>query len=234
MGRTARAGCGGRSITLVSDTRRKMMKEVLKLKGESVAQHTDITMSSSTKTTSAIKTTSTSTSQILSRTIPNSVLTIYTEKIKNLNSELDKYFKEERMKSSIDKLQIEAEHAENLLLYEKEIESRPMRTWYQSEYQKQEIKNINNDYIKIEQNIAKYGKDNIEIIMKSASDRAKALASIDDYPLDSNNDKNKLHKLSRKKRRRLEAMKQIEEEDNNNRDNRDGDKNNEKYNSKGQ
>ena len=89
MGRTARAGCGGRSITLVSDTRRKMMKEVLKLKGESIAQHTDITISSSTKTTSASKITftSTSTAQILSRTIPNSVLTIYTEKIKNLNSE---------------------------------------------------------------------------------------------------------------------------------------------------
>lgn len=206
------------------------MKEVLKLKGESIAQHTDIT-SSSIKTTS----TAASTAQILSRTIPNSVLTIYTEKIKDLNSDLDKYFQEERMKSSIDKLQIEAEHAENLLLYEKEIESRPMRTWYQSEYQKKEIQNISSDHMKLEQNIAKYGKDNIEIIMRSASDRAKALASVDDYPLDIN-DKNKLHKLSRKKRRRLEAMKQIEEEDNNNRDNRDSrdsDKNSERYNSKG-
>jgi hypothetical protein len=28
--RTARAGCGGRSITLVSDARRKIMKDVLK------------------------------------------------------------------------------------------------------------------------------------------------------------------------------------------------------------
>lgn len=204
------------------------MKEVLKLKGESIAQHTDIT-SSSTKTTS----TPTSTAQILSRTIPNSVLTIYTEKIKKLNTELDNYFKEERMKSSIDKLQIEAEHAENLLLYEKEIESRPMRTWYQSEYQKKEVQNISSDYMKLEQNIAKYGKDKVEIIMKSASDRAKALASVDDYPLDSN-DKNKLHKLSRKKRRRLEAIKQIEEEDNNNRDSRDSDNNNEKHNTKGQ
>ena len=200
-----------------------MMKEVLKLKGESIAQHTDTTSSS-------IKTTSTSTAQILSRTIPNSVLTIYTEKIKNLNSDLDKYFQEERMKNSIDKLQIEAEHAENLLLYEKEIESRPMRTWYQSEYQKKEIQNISSDYMKLEQNIAKYGKDNVDIIMKSASDRAKALASVDDYPLDIN-DKNKLHKLSRKKRRRLEAMKQIEEEDNDN--NRDSDKNSERHNSKG-
>lgn len=202
-----------------------MMKEVLKLKGESIAQHTDITSSS-------IKTTSTSTAQILSRTIPNSVLTIYAEKIKNLNSDLDKYFQEERMKNSIDKLQIEAEHAENLLLYEKEIESRPMRTWYQSEYQKKEIQNISSDYMKLEQNIAKYGKDNVDIIMKSASDRAKALASVDDYPLDIN-DKNKLHKLSRKKRRRLEAMKQIEEEDNNNRDTSDSDKNSERHNSKG-
>ena len=28
--RTARAGCGGRAITLVSDARRKVMKDVLK------------------------------------------------------------------------------------------------------------------------------------------------------------------------------------------------------------
>jgi len=211
------------------------MKEVLKLKGENIAQHTDITSSSSsstTTTTTKVNSNSITTAQILSRMIPNSVLRIYSEKIKNLNTDLNQYFKEECMKCNIDKLQIEAEHAENLLIYDKEIESRPMRTWYQSEYQKKEIQLISKDYVKIEQNIAKYGKNDAEIIMKSASERAKALASIDDYPLDKN-EKNKLHKLSRKKRRRLEAMKQLEDNDDDDNNNKDSNKNNEKHNSKG-
>ena len=34
VGRTARAGCGGRAVTLVGDARRKVMKDVLKGDGD--------------------------------------------------------------------------------------------------------------------------------------------------------------------------------------------------------
>lgn len=34
MGRTARAGCGGRAVTFVGDARRKVMKDVLKGDGD--------------------------------------------------------------------------------------------------------------------------------------------------------------------------------------------------------
>lgn len=34
VGRTARAGCGGRSVTFVGDARRKVMKDVLKGDGD--------------------------------------------------------------------------------------------------------------------------------------------------------------------------------------------------------
>jgi hypothetical protein len=39
----------------------------------------------------------------------------------------------------MDEAQEEAERAENLMLHEDEIASRPARTWYQTETQKKEV-----------------------------------------------------------------------------------------------
>lgn len=67
VGRTARAGCGGRSVTLVSDDRRKIMKEVLK--GEGTALSADG-------------------GQVLSRVIPADVIKQYKNQVRTPNTSL--------------------------------------------------------------------------------------------------------------------------------------------------
>jgi superfamily II DNA/RNA helicase len=192
VGRTARAGCGGRAITLVSDARRKMMKEVLRLKGEVTAEGQGQGEAASVS------------GQVLSRTIPGAVLAQYTEKIRALEPELRDHFRREREKASLDALQMEAEKAENLLLHEQEISARPVRTWYQTERQKGELREASREQVKEEQTVAQVGKAEAQV-KKSAAERARELALTDDYPLDREKDRS--HKLSRKKRRRLEALK---------------------------
>mmetsp|Transcript_46626 Transcript_46626/g.92390 ORF Transcript_46626/g.92390 Transcript_46626/m.92390 type:complete len:900 (-) Transcript_46626:82-2781(-) len=197
VGRTARAGCGGRSITLVSDARRKMMKEVLKMKGEYTST------SAEGDTEEGKQSLAVSSGQMLSRTIPGAVLAQFTEKVRSLESEMREYFRAEKMKANLDELQMEAEKAENLLLHEQEIQARPARTWYQTERQKGELRETSRTQVKEEQSAAQLGKTEA-IVQRSAAERARAMALADDYPLDKAKDKS--HKMSRKKRRRLEAL----------------------------
>ncbi len=148
VGRTARAGCGGRSITLVSDARRKMMKEVLKMKGEGVTNSEGSGAGSGSVAPS---------SQVLSRTIPGAVLTQYTQMVQSLEEPLQEHFRNEKLKSNLDELQMEAERAENILLHESEINARPARTWYQTETQKKEGREGSREAVKAEQSIAQLG-----------------------------------------------------------------------------
>lgn len=142
--------------------------------------------------------------QVLSRTIPGAVLAQYTEKIRSMEGELSEYFRQEKMKANLDSLQMEAEKAENLLLHEDEISARPARTWYQTEKQKEEQRETSRGQVKDEQAEAQLGKEDAKVV-RSAAERARALALTDDYPLDRK-EVDKSHKMSRKKRRRLEAL----------------------------
>lgn len=108
VGRTARAGNGGRAITLVSDSRRKIMKDVLKGEGAALSQDGG---------------------QVLSRTVPAPVLSYYQSKIAAMEGEISAFFKEERAKLQLEQMQRDTEHAENLLLHADEIAARPARTW---------------------------------------------------------------------------------------------------------
>jgi hypothetical protein len=182
-----------------------MMKEVLKLKGEgSVANE------SSKEGYSAVP----QHSQVLSRTIPAAVLSHYTERVRSLQGDLEQHFKNERMKASIASLEEEAERAQNLLDHDEEINARPARTWYTSEKHKSEVRDLSRVKVQEEQQVASLGKEGAQVL-KSASERAAALARLDDYPLErSNAEKDKSHKMSRKKRRRLEALRDDEADNN--------------------
>lgn len=184
VGRTARAGCGGRAVTLVTDARRKVMKDVLKEEGDVLTKDGG---------------------QVLSRTIPPPVITHYFTKIAGLEEDLDRLSKEERMKAKIDRLDQDAERAENLLLHQDEIHARPARTWYQTETQKKEIRATSK--AKAEEEI----KAAAIVKPLTAQEASNLMLRRDDYKVDEKS-KSKDHKLSRKKRRRQEAMKELEED----------------------
>lgn len=192
----------------MSDARRKMMKEVLRMKGEGAAAAAAAAGAGAVEgegaQENAANAAAFSDGQVLSRTIPGPVLAQYTERIRALEPELREYFRQEKERASLDKLQMEAERAENLLLHEQEINSRPARTWYQTEKQKDALRESSRDQVRHEQAAAQLGKAEAQAKL-SAAERARAMALKDDYPLDAK-DRDKSHKLSRKKRRRLEAL----------------------------
>jgi len=201
VGRTARAGSSGRSITLVSDSRRKMLKEILKLKAASTSNDGNEQEEKQQQQSQ----------QVLSRTIPAAVLSSYKSKISDLEETLLAHMRAEKDRARLDQLQMEAEKAENLLLHEEEINARPARTWHQTEKQKTLVRDAGRELVRKEQEKALLGEDaSIEgntAKKLSAREKAMALALADAYPADSDTKKKSGHSMSRKKRRRLEALK---------------------------
>mmetsp|Transcript_17402 Transcript_17402/g.17488 ORF Transcript_17402/g.17488 Transcript_17402/m.17488 type:complete len:764 (+) Transcript_17402:55-2346(+) len=190
VGRTARAGSGGRAITLVSDGRRKIMREILKGEGSELSGEGG---------------------KVLSRMIPRAAITSYTSKIASVEEQLITLAREEKMKKGLDEAQREVEHAENMLLHEAEITSRPVRTWYQSNAEKKELQNVMRLKAKEEEEAAKEPIKSKPIM--TAQERAIQLARSDDYrDEEDTSDVKRVHRLTRKKRRRIEALKGEEEE----------------------
>ena len=119
VGRTARAGCTGRSVTLVSDSRRAVMRQVLKSEGSALSDESG---------------------QVLSRSIPTAVVTEFASRIATLEPNIAERLRLDRGKSAVEKALREAEKAENILRFEDEIAARPARTWHQTEREKRELR----------------------------------------------------------------------------------------------
>jgi ATP-dependent RNA helicase DDX27 len=101
VGRTARAGKYGRSVTLVSDSRRKVMKDLLK---------SDASGGGEVDGTNGLT--------VLSRTVPSAVISHYASKIAGLEGQIVHYFQEEKVRTQTDSAMREVERAENLLIHE--------------------------------------------------------------------------------------------------------------------
>ena len=99
-------------------------------------------------------------------------------------------YSQEKKKWQLDEAGAEIEKAENLIVHEDEIKSRPARTWHQTETQKTEIKNASRDLVK---------PDSVK--------RKKQAERFDEYKDEVAEGKDRDHRLSRKKRRRIEAVK---------------------------
>lgn len=97
VGRTARAGKHGRSVTLVSDARRKVMKDLLKTDASGVGGTNGV--------------------GVLSRTIPVAIITHYVSKIASIEGQITEFMQEEHVKNQTDAAYREVERAENLVNY---------------------------------------------------------------------------------------------------------------------
>lgn len=108
VGRTARAGQGGLSITLVGEVDRKLLKAVLK----------------------------NSTAPVKQRSIPSSVITAYRKKFEALTPAVTDCLYREQQEKLLDKADREASRAINLIEHASEISSRPKKQWFQSTKEK--------------------------------------------------------------------------------------------------
>ncbi|RMZ83873.1 hypothetical protein DV737_g1414, partial [Chaetothyriales sp. CBS 132003] len=115
VGRTARAGRSGRSCTIAAEPDRKVVKAVVK----------------SARQTGA---------KIAPRTLDAKTVDAMHEKIEALLPEIDEILAEEKEEKQLAQAEQELTKSENLVKHEAEIMSRPKRTWFETEKEKQEAK----------------------------------------------------------------------------------------------
>jgi len=112
VGRTARAGRGGVSCTLVTEASRGLMREVVKRAALNVR----------------------------ARTVPSEVVAHYKGAISELEGDIRAVLEEEREERELRMAEMELGKASNLVNFEDEIGARPRRTWFQTEGEKEGVK----------------------------------------------------------------------------------------------
>ncbi|KAF9270251.1 DEAD-domain-containing protein [Marasmius fiardii PR-910] len=110
VGRTARAGAKGRSVTLVGEADRKMLKAAIKHgAGEDKVRH---------------------------RIVPAEAVAKWVDRLDELKDEIAEILKEEKEEKQLRQAEMELKKGQNMIEHEAEIFSRPARTWFQSEKEK--------------------------------------------------------------------------------------------------
>lgn len=127
IGRTARAGRGGKSCTLIGEGRRYLMKEVIKdadeknrkQKQEGGAQPMGV---------------------IRSRTIPSAVVAHFVAKINSLEEHVKEVMDAETV-ARLDRIaEMEAVRAQNIIEHSQSIKQRPQKEWFATPKQKMSVK----------------------------------------------------------------------------------------------
>ncbi|KAH0590710.1 nucleolar DEAD-box protein required for synthesis of 60S ribosomal subunit, variant 2 [Termitomyces sp. 'cryptogamus'] len=106
VGRTARAGNKGRSVTLVGEADRKMLKAAIK---HAVGQD-----------------------QVRHRIIPVEVVNEWVHSLNELKHDISVVLRDEKEEKEIRRAEMELKKGENMVEHEAEIYSRPARTWFQT------------------------------------------------------------------------------------------------------
>ncbi|OAX42987.1 DEAD-domain-containing protein [Rhizopogon vinicolor AM-OR11-026] len=110
VGRTARAGKSGRSVTLVGEGDRKILKAAIKHStGEDNIRH---------------------------RLVPADIFPKWAKRIEALKDEVTTVLQEEKEEKQIRQAEMELRKGQNMIEHQDEIFSRPARTWFQTEKEK--------------------------------------------------------------------------------------------------
>lgn len=115
VGRTARAGRSGRACTIAAEPDRKVVKQAVKA---SKAQG----------------------AKVVSRVVEPAVADSWAKKVEALAEEVDEILKEEKQEKQLSQAEMQVNKGENMLKHEREIMSRPKRTWFETERDKQMAK----------------------------------------------------------------------------------------------
>ena len=185
VGRTARAGRGGKAVTLTGERQRKLMKEVLKRSKQNIN----------------------------SRQIPAHVIESYSTKIQKLLPAVHDVLEQEKVEKEIRKAEMQVTKATNVLEHQEEIMSKPARTWFQSEKDKRAIREAERKALASTDGLAGEGiprDDSLEHADKSAKQRRKERRA--EARNKEREEANKRpHRMTRKKRRRQELLQHEEE-----------------------
>ncbi|KAL4487945.1 hypothetical protein ABPG72_022805 [Tetrahymena utriculariae] len=113
VGRTARAGNEGVSLTIGLDPELKTLKKMLKENKDKMME----------KVSLAVET-----------------LQKYKEKIRNVEREVEKVLEEEQAERQLRKAEMELQKAENLIKHKDEIMNKPKKTWFQTNHERNKIR----------------------------------------------------------------------------------------------
>ncbi|GAW03679.1 DEAD-domain-containing protein [Lentinula edodes] len=116
VGRTARAGNKGRSVTLVGEADRKMLKAAIKHGSDK--------------------------DKIRHRIVPQDAVNKWAEKLESLKEEISEILREEKEEKQLRQAEMELKKGQNIIEHEAEIFSRPARTWFQTEKEKKNAEAI--------------------------------------------------------------------------------------------
>ncbi|KAJ1970539.1 nucleolar DEAD-box protein required for synthesis of 60S ribosomal subunit [Dimargaris xerosporica] len=117
VGRTARAGKGGRSVTLAGEEDRKILRLVMK---NSPAEN------------------------VRRRVIPPETIARYRAKIEKTKESVATIMQEQQEDRELIKAEKEVTKAKNMIEFEAEIKARPAKTWFQSGAEKRQQKEASN------------------------------------------------------------------------------------------
>jgi ATP-dependent RNA helicase DDX27 len=195
VGRTARAGKSGVSVTLVGEKHRHLMKEVVKRVNKDQKKNSQK-------------------QNIKARTIPISIINQYKNEIELIEEDVSEIKALETEEKNLRRAEMEANKVRNMMVHEEDIQARPRRTWFQTKQEKEAASLIGKpkttEELEKEQeeqsNLNKYGR-------KKTNDKDRSTFSKFGVIGATGNEKKRPHRLSRKKRRRLEAEIQADKED---------------------
>jgi ATP-dependent RNA helicase DDX27 len=111
VGRTARAGKSGRACTIAAEPDRKVVK-------------------------AAVKSARAQGAKIVSRTLELNEVDNMDKKLRSMEDEIAEVLREEQEEKQLAQADMQLTRGENLVKHEKEIMSRPKRTWFESEKEK--------------------------------------------------------------------------------------------------
>lgn len=131
VGRTARAGRNGVSVTFFESTKRPKSTAS---KGPKANGKQPVSERALLKP--ILKLAKRQNAPMRTRTLPASSISELTTSIAEMQSEIDEILKEEKEERLLQQTERDVEKGENLVQHEEEIKSRPKRTWFQTEKEK--------------------------------------------------------------------------------------------------
>jgi len=219
VGRTARAGAGGRAVTLVSDDRRAILRELLRREASA----------------RAVGDKDPNQGKILSRSIPSTVVQHFIGRIDALEPQITQVLGNVKATRKLKDLERKTERAVNMLQFADEIKTRPVRTWFKSannnageEASQQPATSpaeaIQGARVSRKERRSTAASEEKEekapvhpaTALRQQAEQSAAAGDYRDFDADGKKKKNSTqndHRLTRKKRRRLEAIKASEEAD---------------------
>ena len=117
VGRTARAGRGGKAVTLADDSQRtkKMLKDIVRGAPDVIKR----------------------------RVVPPDAIAAMRARIEGLEEDLEAVLEDEKVERELRRASMEEEKTRNTLEHEDEIHARPKKTWFQTKDQKRATREAN-------------------------------------------------------------------------------------------